>query len=131
MFRCCRFGQKKPVYVYRFIAQGTMEEKVYNRQVTKESLSLRVIDENQIDRHFNRDELEELYKFEPVLYSKKKPKSTPVCNIPKDEVLAEILMNRKEFLYKYHEHDSLLEHKEDENLNEEDKIAAWKEYEKE
>ena len=131
MFRCYRFGQKKPVFVYRFIAQSCMEEKIYNRQVTKESLSLRVVDENQIDRHFGKDELDDLYQFEPNIYDPDNPNSNPTCAVPKDELLAELLISRKQILYKYHEHDSLLQHQEDQNLSEEDKKAAWEEYEKE
>ncbi|KAK9804116.1 hypothetical protein WJX73_000321 [Symbiochloris irregularis] len=36
--RVWRDGQKKQVYVYRFLASGSIEEKVYQRQLSKEGL---------------------------------------------------------------------------------------------
>uniref|UniRef100_A0A1A7W7G8 DNA helicase n=1 Tax=Iconisemion striatum TaxID=60296 RepID=A0A1A7W7G8_9TELE len=133
IFRVYRFGQVKPVYVYRFLAQGTMEEKIYERQVTKQSLSFRVVDQQQIERHFTMNELAELYTFEPDTLNdpseKKSKKATPV--LPKDPILAEMLQNNKDQIVCYHEHDSLLDHKEEEALSEEDRKAAWAEYEAE
>lgn len=101
-----RFGQKKPCYVYRFLATGTMEEKIYNRQVTKLSLSCRVVDEQQIERHYSNHNLNELYSFEPYT-----DKERPTLNLPKDRLLAEIFLKYKEVVENYHEHDSLLENK--------------------
>ncbi|XP_054890022.1 transcriptional regulator ATRX isoform X1 [Poeciliopsis prolifica] len=133
IFRVYRFGQVKPVYVYRFLAQGTMEEKIYERQVTKQSLSYRVVDQQQIERHFTMNELAELYTFEPDMLDdpseKKSKRATPM--LPKDPILAEMLQNNKDQLVCYHEHDSLLDHKEEEALSEEDRKAAWAEYEAE
>uniref|UniRef100_A0A672FVA5 DNA helicase n=1 Tax=Salarias fasciatus TaxID=181472 RepID=A0A672FVA5_SALFA len=133
IFRVYRFGQIKTVYVYRFLAQGTMEEKIYDRQVTKQSLSYRVVDQQQIERHFTMNELAELYTFEPDLLDdpsgKKSKKATPM--LPKDPILAELLQNNKDQIACYHEHDSLLDHKEEEALSEEDRKAAWAEYEAE
>ncbi|XP_035289192.1 transcriptional regulator ATRX-like [Anguilla anguilla] len=134
IFRVYRFGQEKPAFVYRFLAQGTMEEKIYDRQVTKLSLSFRVVDQQQIERHFTMNELTELYTFEPdqlddPTSEKKKKRATPM--LPKDPILANLLHSSKEQIVSYHEHDSLLDHKEEEALSEEDRKAAWVEYEAE
>ncbi|XP_026730556.1 transcriptional regulator ATRX homolog isoform X3 [Trichoplusia ni] len=126
IFRVYRFGQKKPCYVYRFLAMGTMEEKIYERQVTKQAISKRVIDEQQIDRHYAENDLAELYKFEA-----RPDEPRPLPTLPRDRLFAEMLKEHEAQIYKYHEHDSLLENKEEETLSEEERKAAWEDFENE
>ena len=128
IFRVYRLGQKKPVFIYRFIAQGTMEEKIYNRQVNKQSLSMRVVDEHQLDRHFKSHELRELYRFEPDPNSVTELKDYAP---PVDNLLADLLKSFNNWISKYHEHDSLLVNRLDEGLTEQDRINAWQEYDNE
>ncbi|KAK3828042.1 MAG: SNF2 family N-terminal domain-containing protein [Benniella sp.] len=45
--RVWRDGQKKDCFVYRFIATGSIEEKIFQRQSHKQSLSSCVVDEDQ------------------------------------------------------------------------------------
>lgn len=128
IFRIYRFGQVKPVFIYRFLAQGTMEEKIYQRQVTKQSLAQRVVDEHQLDRHFTSEELRELYKFEPSIYD---PDIEELPMFPSDDVLKAMLLDLKQWIVSYHEHDSLLENKVSEGLSKEEREAAWAEYQQE
>ena len=58
--------------------QGTMEEKIYERQVMKQSLAQRVLDEQQVARHFTSADLAELYKFTPNFWDPEKDEYVPV-----------------------------------------------------
>ncbi|GAA6085266.1 transcriptional regulator ATRX-like, partial [Tachysurus ichikawai] len=122
MFRVYRFGQKKPVYIYRFLAQGTMEQKIYERQVAKLSLSSRVVDQQQIQRHFTHSQLSDLYHFHPDSNSKSHTVE------PADKVLAMLLQHCGQSIVSFHEHNSLLDHRVEEELSVEERKEAWEEY---
>lgn len=62
--RVWRDGQKKDCFVYRFIATGTIEEKIYQRQSMKQSLSSCVVDKNtEVERLFSIDDLRRLFMY--------------------------------------------------------------------
>ena len=62
--RVWRDGQKKDCFVYRFITTGTIEEKIFQRQSHKQSLSSCVVDAAQdVERHFTLDSLRELFMY--------------------------------------------------------------------
>ena len=48
-----------------------------------------------------------------------------------DVVLSELLKSCKDQIVSYHEHETLLDHKADEELSEAERKAAWAEYEAE
>ena len=63
MARVWREGQPKPVWIYRLICTGTIEEKIYQRQMRKQALSRSIVDNSFTEqRHFNTDELKQLFE---------------------------------------------------------------------
>jgi DNA repair and recombination RAD54-like protein len=51
-------------FVYRFISTGTIEEKIFQRQASKQALSSAVVDEKEdAERHFSTDALRKLFLF--------------------------------------------------------------------
>jgi len=64
MARVWRDGQRKKCFIYRFVATGTIEEKIFQRQAHKQALSSCVVDEEQdVERHFSGEFLKDLFKF--------------------------------------------------------------------
>lgn len=62
--RVWRDGQKKDCFIYRFISTGTIEEKIYQRQSMKMSLSSCVVDAKEdVERLFTTDSLRKLFKY--------------------------------------------------------------------
>jgi len=125
MFRAYRLGQKKPVYIYRIIGKGTMEEKIYKRQIIKQAMSQRVIDAKQLDRHFTNDELSQLYRFEPD--DDNDPLDQYDADCVQDKILRNLMDQFSDLIVSYREHDSLLIHRDEENLTEEEQKQAQNE----
>lgn len=62
--RVWRDGQKKDCFIYRFITTGSIEEKIFQRQSMKLSLSSCVVDEKEdVERLFSTDNLRQLFEF--------------------------------------------------------------------
>ncbi|XP_009981328.1 PREDICTED: DNA excision repair protein ERCC-6-like, partial [Tauraco erythrolophus] len=63
--RAYRIGQKENVIIYRLITCGTVEEKIYRRQVFKDSLIRQTTgDKKNPFRYFSKQELRELFTLE-------------------------------------------------------------------
>lgn len=59
--RAYRIGQDKDVVVYRLITCGTVEEKIYRKQVFKGALSRAGTDESEAFRYFTQEQLSDLF----------------------------------------------------------------------
>lgn len=105
-----------------------MEEAIYKRQIAKISMSKRIIDEQQINRQFNRADLIQLYSTENIL---PKPTFQSNAEVPGDVILAKQLIKHRDSIHDWHCHDSLLQNNEDENLSPEEMQQAWAEFESE
>ncbi|CAN4112856.1 unnamed protein product [Withania somnifera] len=154
IYRAWRYGQTKPVFAYRLLAHGTMEEKIYKRQVTKEGLAARVVDRQQVHRTISKEEMLHLFEFgddescDIPLELKQAREHAGEANtnvdagsVPRQKLtlpngssssdkLMQTLLDRHHpwWIASYHEHESLLQENEDEKLSKEEQEMAWEVY---
>ncbi|KUJ21111.1 uncharacterized protein LY89DRAFT_609528 [Mollisia scopiformis] len=64
MARIHRHGQKRPVKIYRFLMAGGIDEKIYQRQVSKMGLADSVVDGKKNEASFSAVELKDLFKLD-------------------------------------------------------------------
>ncbi|XP_019855376.1 PREDICTED: helicase ARIP4-like [Amphimedon queenslandica] len=123
--RVYRYGQVKPCYIYRLVTDLSMEKRMYDRQVTKQSMADRVVDELNPERHFTANEIFSLLA--PMT------DDTPYMDLSVhsdefnyDFVLASLLKSHSKWLTKLpFKHESLLLDSE-ERLSDVEKYVAMK-----
>ncbi|KAK0428504.1 hypothetical protein QR680_010839 [Steinernema hermaphroditum] len=124
-YRTYRLGQEKAVYVYRLVAQATLEERDYKRQIAKISTGRRVEDQSQIESEFTEKELKDLYSnFRPNIYDP----SLPALPHSDDTMLNDVLADVPEAVVEWKNHELHFAHHPEFELTDEEKKAAEASY---
>ncbi|KAH3820380.1 helicase ARIP4-like isoform X2 [Dreissena polymorpha] len=125
--RVYRFGQIKPSYIYRLVTENTMEKKIYDRQVNKQGMSDRVVDELNPQNQFRREHVDKLMVHE----NKEFPELdfSDVAQFSTDCVLCNVLLNEGHWLTaKPFTHESLLIDRKELKLTMKEKRLAKQSY---
>lgn len=128
--RIFRYGQKKPCFVYRLVMDYTLEKKIYDRQVNKQGMSDRVIDECNPDARLSLKDITNL-----CIDDEKEPDQNEYVPNPDkydDVVIKSVInnfamhMSREPF-----QHESLLVDRKEKKLSSAEKRLAKRGYEME
>ncbi|KAM4613378.1 helicase ARIP4 [Polymixia lowei] len=128
--RVYRYGQRKPCHIYRLVCDFTLEKKIYDRQVSKQGMSDRVVDDLNPVLNFTRKEVESLLHF-----VEEEPNPTRAPLEPREEL--EAVISQACLLYPHlitkqpFHHESLLVDRKESKLTKAEKRAAKKSYEDE
>ncbi|XP_042347123.1 helicase ARIP4-like isoform X2 [Plectropomus leopardus] len=128
--RVYRYGQRKPCHIYRLVCDFTLEKKIYDRQISKQGMSDRVVDDLNPVLTFTKREVESLLHF-----VEEEPDPSQVHLQPQDSM--ESVLRKALHLYPLQitkqpfPHESLLMDRRELKLSKAEKKAAKKGYEEE
>ncbi|KAG8128312.1 hypothetical protein E2320_015170 [Naja naja] len=128
--RVYRYGQKKPCHIYRLVSDYTLEKKIYDRQISKQGMSDRVVDDLNPVLNFTRREVENLLHF---VEEESEPPQLPFNPSKiKESVLQLACLKYPHLITKEpFQHESLLIDRKEHKLTKAEKKAAKKSYEEE
>jgi RAD54-like protein 2 len=120
--RVYRFGQRKPVFIYRMVASNTMEEIIYEREVLKRGLADTVVEQQSVTARVAQSQTDDLYQDRP-----EEPFDPhAIAATVKDDVLAEMYREYPHLFAKPpYDHRGYL-HEHPDQLTETDQINAEK-----
>ncbi|CAG5116066.1 unnamed protein product [Candidula unifasciata] len=126
--RVYRFGQVKKSYVYRFITDNTLEKRIYDRQISKQGMSDRIVDDMNPENKLTRRQVENLLDFEdeefPMLDF-----SNAASKYGHDSVMLNVLKKHGQWLTKHpFTHESLLIDRKELRLSKREKRLAKEGY---
>ncbi|XP_018335887.1 uncharacterized protein LOC108744551 isoform X2 [Agrilus planipennis] len=128
--RVYRYGQRKPCFVYRLVMDHCLEKKIYDRQINKQGMSDRVVDECNPDANLTMKDVSSLCFDDKEEVEEKDWSSVKENYI--DIVLQKVLeqygrrLNKEPF-----QHESLLVDRKEKQLSQQEKRLAKKGYERE
>lgn len=128
--RVYRYGQVKNCIIYRLVADNCLEKRIYDRQINKQGMADRIIDECNPDAHLSIKEVTSL------CYEQGEDPEIEDFSHRKDEfqddVMQKVLVNHSSALTKPpFQHESLLIDRKEKKLSQAEKRLAQKGYEME
>ena len=126
--RVYRYGQQKQCYIYRLVTDNTLERRIYDRQVNKQGISDRIVDEMNPDAHLSSKEISNL-----LVEDDEDPEVEDIASTADeidDAVLKDIVKSYNRLLTKKpFKHESLLVDRKDKQLSRAEKRLAKRSYE--
>jgi hypothetical protein len=114
-----------------------MEEKIYKRQVVKQSLSNRVVDDQMPESHYTAAESRNFMTFDEscptgeTVDVLKYVEDVVLSGSHPDKVLAKLLRHRPSMIVSIEDHDSILKDVEEAHLSEEERRQADEDFNRE